>query len=1003
MLPLLWQGCSQEDFNLDNPTDEDFQGITVRIPYVEPEAKLSESTRAALTRAGQYTDFSPEEAEINQLYIFAFSNGLTGVSKAIKLDKAGLADWTTKDNYKNINMKLEIGEYHVYVVANVDIPNYETISEDDLKNLDIAAACGGLSDFSKGLPMSCSPSEIVSGNGNYVKVEVGNNPTKVKANLKFAVSKVKVSVVNNVDKIKVENLTVKNIADKLNVFIAKGGDPTENEWDKPVKSLGAYYDLPGMSGTKFDVENLGNAIGENPTNEGSWVWQAVFYVPERITPNTTSMELSITNKTKEYRLGAKNGVDYTLNRSQYYRYYIEPNSGEITMQVIPWSVESIVASIGGPVTLDVDKTDLGVISGTETAMIKYSSNVDVDREIPIYMVDGQPVEVFIISDKPDENGNYTVSVNGKLGIRSEEEMEGYDYFYLVAGPLKKKITVKPDLKPYLKVTPESYTVIMKEIANEMEYSVEYSYSTNMESLVYAQGEGSNDQAKNDLLYYNVTSEGSSTAEVRPGNGDKLGFEGKIVVKFNEPYNPVKFQKESNINYKFTATEDGWPTLTESVKLNIIPNLNGYRLWFRDVNDSWDDVHVYIYQPLQWYHPLSGNAGELVDVKCYKDAAGMEDALLYSVTGKKTFKGWDVCNIKPGQNSDWDNAYVYEDLYLGKGDQTQYYDETDFLETWRNGLTCEKCKGSNYARRWPGIQMKKITDPASPQYMWWYIDIPPICQPGKALIMFTKGHYDSGENVGCGERYPVHMVPGIPLYDFPDREGWMAYDSTKGTNGNGNEFVDDQPSVIAPLPTEYDYYIRGSFTSSDWTDHKLVNGKVTITSTQAASFGIKLTQQGKNDQVKWYASSGSADITLDSPMEVKVDGKNWDGLAAGTWTFTFDKVNMTLTISGTESGGGGNQGNDEMVTIYLLKCNDQSDWGVPYAYCYINDDNKNAPWPGQPMEQVAGQDGWYKLSVNKNLTTVIFSDNGANQLATVAIRPDGKYYSDNITFSEHTWE
>ena len=204
-------------------------------------------------------------------------------------------------------------------------------------------------------------------------------------------------------------------------------------------------------------------------------------------------------------------------------------------------------------------------------------------------------------------------------------------------------------------------------------------------------------------------------------------------------------------------------------------------------------------------------------------------------------------------------------------------------------------------------------------------------------------------------------------------------------------------------TEYDYYIKGSFTSSNWTEYKLVDGKVTITSTQSASFGIMLTEPGKTEQKKWYASSGGSSITIGSTMGVSESSTNWENLPPGTWTFTFDKVNMTLTISGTESGGGGNQDNDEMVTIYLLKCNDHSYWGVPYAYCYIDDDNKNANWPGQPMEQVAGQDGWYKLSVNKKLTNVIFSNNGENQLETVAIRPNGKYYSDNITYGEHTWE
>ena len=1111
LLPAMWQSCNDDDFRLENSYSE-FQGIGVNIPYVPENAELSRSTRSELSKAGQPQDFVGEEAKINSLYIFAFANGKTGVSDVVKLDASEIENLQASADhpgFKCYPFELEVGEYHVYLVANVDLgASYKSMTEDDVKNYQFAAVSGDLSAFPNGLPMSCGASQVVSDSkkvDNYIPVKTKES-THISASLKFAVSKVRISVINDItSNYAVTAADVKKIADNLNLFADSNlADPTVNGQEKSMLSYGTYYDLPEMSNGKYPVDDLTGGVTASPS--GTWVWQTTFYVPERTTDNTTEMNLAFTGgATKNFFLGEQAAGKTTLKRSKYYRYSLTPASGSIKLEVIDWNPEYILAILGGPVTLEVDKTNVGKVSGEEPQYVLYSSNVSVKWESPKHTVvkDGveKEVDVFILTnDQKDGKTAYKVEVNPELGIIDDDSLSEKGYFYLIAGPLRKKILAEPDLSPYLIVTPENYTVVMKEISNEVEYSVEYTYSTNLSDLKYKFGDGSNDNTGTDLEYYIG---GNQTEQVRPGSATNLGQNGRIVVKFREPYNPEKFQKESNIIYDYTATGYGY-TKEATVTLNIIPNLNGYRLWFRDVNDWWDDdnkiVHVYVYQPLDY---LDGKT--VIPAKTWNDKQ-KEDALQYSFTGKHFFKGWS--NVGTGYGFAEDRSELHwGDLNIENNkDNTSKYYQIDFLEDFRKDVDCDACKGSGYFRKWPGIAMKQVKDENSPQYLWWYIDLPAICEPGKALIMFTRGHDDNVGQQDRNWRYPLHMVPGIPLYDYPDHEGWLKYDP----NDPNPQFVDDQPMDMTPAPTptfytinwpktqfdgkdcwkikminaaddseitngfvqyskvddskffyqftpssdnltfklefindngtvtypestpgkiyklsdfdsskslsipsigtsdstpvtEYDYYIKGSFTSSNWTEYKLVDGKVTITSTQSASFGIMLTEPGETEQKKWYASSGGSSITLDSPMGVSESSTNWDGLAAGTWTFTFDKVNMTLTISGTENGGGGNQDNDEMVTIYLLKCNDHSYWGVPYAYCYIDDDNKNANWPGQPMEQVAGQDGWYKLSVNKKLTNVIFSNNGANQLETVAIRPNGKYYSDNITYGEHTWE
>lgn len=48
-------------------------------------------------------------------------------------------------------------------------------------------------------------------------------------------------------------------------------------------------------------------------------------------------------------------------------------------------------------------------------------------------------------------------------------------------------------------------------------------------------------------------------------------------------------------------------------------------------------------------------------------------------------------------------------------------------------------------------------------------------PGETLIMFSNNTYlDQGYSL---HRCPHHLEPGIPLFDYEDREGWIVYDPT----------------------------------------------------------------------------------------------------------------------------------------------------------------------------------------------------------------------------------
>ena len=54
---------------------------------------------------------------------------------------------------------------------------------------------------------------------------------------------------------------------------------------------------------------------------------------------------------------------------------------------------------------------------------------------------------------------------------------------------KKKITVTPQLQPYLYVTPEQQTVYIKEVGTRTEHKVTYSYFTNLTNIKITLTEG----------------------------------------------------------------------------------------------------------------------------------------------------------------------------------------------------------------------------------------------------------------------------------------------------------------------------------------------------------------------------------------------------------------------------------------------------------------------------------------------------------------------------------
>ena len=92
----------------------------------------------------------------------------------------------------------------------------------------------------------------------------------------------------------------------------------------------------------------------------------------------------------------------------------------------------------------------------------------------------------------------------------------------------------------------------------------------------------------------------------------------------------------------------------------------------------------------------------------------------------------------------------------------------------------------FTEHWPGDKM--VADYTN--VGWYYKDFPEeakskytehgasgerTIKPGETLIMFSNNtNLDKGY---CLHRCPHHLEPGIPLFDYEDREGWIVYDPT----------------------------------------------------------------------------------------------------------------------------------------------------------------------------------------------------------------------------------
>lgn len=714
-----------------------------------------------------------DECQINDLTLYAFPTGNEG-KLLVETLPAPLASMMLEEHVANYQLNIEPGTYHIYVVANMNkVLSGKTIkTENDLKKivLDYRPTSTTGMPVCTNIPMIYEPEKDATGNLAETEIKAaGDKYTEVAANLKFTCVKVKLNLIFDPKDAEVATnfggklFSINSIsADKLSPFThlywgGKFETPTwPNNEDKEAYKDGipstlyeaserpnVYYtdwtdnkSLPATN-NKDDIVGTGTAKDAPDNAADKWLFQQTYYLPERyISSESDRSYLTINGNVggsavNNYRinLGHKKDETSTTEVPVFPRGTFYEITGAIKtlgnmeldckVSVKPWETVPIDADFNHT-TLWVSKTEANVTS-MKNDYITYNSNagtVGFGCDTKINSKD------IIIGTKrgKDANGNDSIEfrVNPNIPIKAYAQLVGTAKFWLKANNLKKYIDVHYDVKPYLDVTKELVIYYNKDDKSQNKRTIKW--DTNLGGI---------------KLDRTTDKKGSSIIKMSVNSSDDAT--GTFTVTATE--NPV-----TTTIHEFTVTsKDG--SMPQKVRVKVSPPIGDYRIYFRAINDR----------------------------SKYNGGNGSDNfqGILTEEGTNNWSDGWNE-DAKDTSDPITKSHYIYVYTQIG---------ETEDAVTGKGWVFTKESDDRN---GWPGVEM--VADEANTG--WYYKNFPVdaksvlntneskgqrTIKPGETLIMFSNNTYqDQGYSL---HRCPHHLEPGIPLFDYEDREGWIVYDPT----------------------------------------------------------------------------------------------------------------------------------------------------------------------------------------------------------------------------------
>lgn len=843
-----------------------------------------------------------DECQINDLRLYAFpvdGNGKANGTAIVEQLTAPIASNMLDEHIATYQLRINPGKYHIYAVANMaealskaNISNENELKSEVLKYTDGITANLPIA---TNIPMIYEPKDIY-GNLQTTNIDMaGDKYTTVAANLKFTCVKVKLNLLFDPtaegSSFNGKSYSIKDIlAQKLSPSTTLSWDGAFSKSSSNVSQNYAKGFVSEVYATSSEASNKGGYYKEGDWTEvaananvndkdiitlvpsatptaapqnlaAKWLFQGTYYLPERYIAeasqqSTLKVNGSVNGNIENnytIKLGHRQDESSTSTevptfpRGTYYEIIGKIKSlGNMTLDcnvsVRDWQPIQIDADFNHT-TLWVSKTKAEVTSTTND-YITYKSNAGYvefgcDKTMTI---NGNPEAVIVESKRiKDASGNDIIEfrVNPNIPIsafKTEDQRKGDTKVWLKANNLKKYIDVHYDVTPYLDVTKELVIYYNKD--NNSQNSRNIEWDTNLGGI---------------KLEATELTKGKSTIEMNLNSSDAAKATGVFTVTATT--DPVTTTIHE---FKVKPQNETTDVKYKTVRVIVRPPVGDYRIYFRAINDR------------SKYN--GGNSSD--NFKGILSEGGINN----------WSDGWNEDANDKIAKPDNHRIYVYtqigetEDAVTGKG--WIFTEGTD-----RNG--------------WPGDKM--VADETNTG--WYYKNFPENAQsvsntngsegkrtitPGETLIMFSNNtNLDQGYSL---HRCPHHLEPGIPLFDYEDREGWIIYDPTSDPIWH---VYDDMPEIE---DIEYKVYTQfalfgwykvygiagsGQFTIWDtnaknsWECTNLGNGWYKTTIKLKAVKG----EHEKNILLKMGNNDNSPTITLFNGNSFKDDTGYYEG---GKW-------------------------------------------------------------------------------------------------------------------------
>ena len=755
-----------------------------------PTVLSSRGTRADDASGLPTYNATVDECQINDLTLYAFPTGNEG-KLLVETLPAPLASMMLKENVASYQLNIQPGTYHIYVVANMSdvLKDPDIDSEEKLKNIVLHYGGGTKPGMPvcTNIPMIYEPEKDAT-TGKLVETKItptGNKYTEVIANMKFTCVKVKLNLIFDPTQADVnanfggKSIYIDNIvANKLSPFtnlywggkfvkesLADGeykSGISSNLYDSKASDAPAVYytdwedhTLEAETNNKNDIVGKGDATSNPPVDaSGKWLFQSTYYLPERYISSAADRSyLTIKGKVansidNDYRIDLGHKKDETSNsevptfpRGTYYEITGKIKSlGNMTLDcnvsIKPWESVKIAADFNHT-TLWVSKTMANVTSLTND-YITYNSNATTVVFGCDNKIDSKDIIIGTKRGK-DANGNDSIEfrVNPNIPIKdyAEEQRKGTAKFWIKANNLKKYIDVNYDVTPYLDVTKELVIYYNKDDESQNIRTVKW--DTNLGGIV---------------LHRITNTKGNSTINMSLASSNAAT--GTFMVTATT--DPV-----TTTIHEFTVfSKDG--SKSQDVRVTVSPPIGDYRICFRAIND-------------RSKYTGSKNTDRFT-------------AIMPEGGDNNWYDGWD--NDGGKNTAKEDNHHIY--MYTQIGETSE---GTSTLTQKRWIYT----KGDASKDEWPGEAMKADNTNKGWYYKDFKVNMEPVVKkgttenrfikPGETLIMFNNNQdLDLGYTL---HRCPHHREPGIPLFDYEDREGWIVYDPTSDPEYH---IFDDMPEI-----------------------------------------------------------------------------------------------------------------------------------------------------------------------------------------------------------------